>query len=128
MCCRRCWALGVLITLLACPAAAQEAEPEEPTGTYIWKGNFKIVPCVERIGGLVVGREECREGWFTLDRASLDRMLTITQSERDCRAGEARRLEEPEGWNPFTVVLVAGGIVVTVGVGAFVVGYAVGTR
>lgn len=83
------------------------------------KGVFEIVPC-----SLVDNR--CEEGWFKFNRDSLDRMLTIAQSEDDCRKAEMRRLDEPDGWDPLTVVLVAGGVTIVIGGAAFLVGYLVG--
>jgi hypothetical protein len=53
-------------------------------------------------------------------------MIAITKSEEDCRKAELQHLDEPDGWDPLTVVLVAGGVTVTVGVTAFLVGYFVG--
>jgi len=83
---------------------------------------------VEREGGLVVERRECREGWFTFDRPSHNIMLTIAKSEYDCRRGEVKRLNEPEGWDPLSVILVAGGTVIVIGGVAFLAGYLVGVK
>ena len=77
---------------------------------------------------IITEQRECKDGWYTFDRPSLDIMLTITQSERDCRKGEVKRLDAPDGWSPLVVVLVTTGIVVLVGGAAFGVGYAVGAR
>ena len=123
--------VGILTILPASLAAQETAEPEtsvtDTKGTIApkmgtespKKGIFEIVPC-----SLVDNR--CEAGWFKFNRDSLDRMLTIAQSEEDCRKAEAHRLDEPDGWDPLTVVLVAGGVTVTVGVAAFLVGYFVG--
>ena len=119
----RCLIVGVPLILAAASAAAQDKLP-----TYVRKGNFQVLPCVERDEGIVTERRECKDGWFTFDRPSHNIMLTITKSEEDCRRGELKRLEEPEGWDPLTVIIVAGGTVIVVGGVAFLVGYFVGLK
>ncbi len=79
-----------------------------------------------RENGKIVDRQICREGMFIFDRPSLDRMLTIAQSELDCRTNQDRRLKVPDGWDPTVVILVAVGIGILVGGAAFGVGYVAG--
>ena len=83
---------------------------------------------MERDGIIIIERRECRDDWFTFDRGSLDTMNTIGESEYDCRRAELKQLDEPDGWDPFVVVLVTVGVVILVGGGAFVAGYAIGAK
>ena len=111
--------VGALLILAAASARADDP-PGEPIPTVVRKGNFEVIPCT--------GSEVCEAGSFMFDRTSLDRMITIAKSEEDCRRGELKRLDEPEGWDPLSVVLVAGGVVVVMGGVAFLAGYLVGAK
>ena len=126
--------------LLSLPTGQARADDNPPT--YVRKGKFEIVPCVAKEGMPSVfdnrkkcrdmmdaGMEEGRPDVFMFDRTSLDRMLTISGSEEDCRKDLAgcRKVEaKGYGWNPLSVILVAGGTVIVVGGVAFLVGYFIG--
>ena len=131
-----------MIILIAGMQTSLPARADDPPPTYVRKGKFEIVPCVAKEGMPSVfdnrkkcrdmmdaGMEEERPDVFMFDRTSLDRMLTISGSEEDCRKdlAECRKVVSNEyGWDPLAVILVAGGMVIVVGGVAFLAGYFVG--
>ena len=105
-----------LIGFLGSPAIADPVtDPGEPIETVVRIN--KDCPC---------------EASWCLDRKMIDTMNTIIDSERDCRNDllDCRKekidmVTPATGWDPGSVLLIAGAVVVAALAGGFVIGYSV---
>lgn len=99
------WLVGLLL-IATTPTRAQDPKPPP---TFIRK-------------------QPCLQGDFCINRQGVDNYNTTATSERDCRSNLAKCRKEkakpPDniGWEPSTVILVAGGIILAVFAGGVVVG------